>query len=148
MLVIGSRNSSNSVRLVEGARACGTEAHLIDNSSEVREEWLRDRRVVGISSGASAPDELVQELLEFFRACGVAGYAVAAADRFAGQPSRPLGLRCGGLPIVSQISRLSAASDARTHLPGTGTVKILAVRVAPLRPSDSRHCTRNFDSRH
>jgi 4-hydroxy-3-methylbut-2-en-1-yl diphosphate reductase len=71
MLVIGSRNSSNSVRLVEVARACGTEAHLIDNSSEVREEWLRDRRVVGVSSGASAPDELVQELLDFFRARGV-----------------------------------------------------------------------------
>jgi 4-hydroxy-3-methylbut-2-en-1-yl diphosphate reductase len=71
MLVIGSRNSSNSVRLVEVARACGTEAHLIDNSSEVREDWLRDKRVVGISSGASAPDELVQELLDFFRARGV-----------------------------------------------------------------------------
>jgi 4-hydroxy-3-methylbut-2-enyl diphosphate reductase len=71
MLVIGSRNSSNSVRLVEVARACGTDAHLIDNSSEVREEWLRDRRVVGVSSGASAPDELVQELLDFFRARGV-----------------------------------------------------------------------------
>ena len=40
MLVIGSRNSSNSVRLVEVARDCGTEAHLIDNAGEVREEWL------------------------------------------------------------------------------------------------------------
>ena len=40
MLVIGSRNSSNSVRLVEVARDCGTDAHLIDNASEVREEWL------------------------------------------------------------------------------------------------------------
>ena len=60
MLVIGSRNSSNSVRLVEVARDCGTEAHLIDNAGEVREEWLEGRRVVGISSGASAPENLVR----------------------------------------------------------------------------------------
>jgi 4-hydroxy-3-methylbut-2-enyl diphosphate reductase len=71
VLVIGSRNSSNSVRLVEVARDCGTDAHLIDNSGEVREEWLQGRRVVGVSSGASAPDELVQDLLAFFRARGV-----------------------------------------------------------------------------
>ena len=44
MLVIGSRNSSNSVRLVEVARDCGTDAHLIDDASEVREEWLAGRR--------------------------------------------------------------------------------------------------------
>ena len=71
MLVIGSRNSSNSVRLVEVARDCGTEAHLIDSAREVREEWLAGRRVVGISSGASAPEELVVELVDFFRARGV-----------------------------------------------------------------------------
>jgi 4-hydroxy-3-methylbut-2-en-1-yl diphosphate reductase len=71
MLVIGSRNSSNSVRLVEVARDCGTDAYLIDHAGEVQEEWLAGRRVVGISSGASAPDDLVQDLLDFFRARGV-----------------------------------------------------------------------------
>ncbi len=71
MLVIGSKNSSNSKRLVEVARDCGTEGHLIDNAGEVREEWLDGRRVVGISSGASAPENLVQELVELFRARGV-----------------------------------------------------------------------------
>ncbi|MGO9320448.1 MAG: 4-hydroxy-3-methylbut-2-enyl diphosphate reductase [Solirubrobacteraceae bacterium] len=71
MLVIGSRNSSNSVRLVEVARDCGTEAHLIDAAHEVQEQWLKGRRVVGISSGASAPEELVSELVDFFRARGV-----------------------------------------------------------------------------
>jgi 4-hydroxy-3-methylbut-2-en-1-yl diphosphate reductase len=71
VLVIGSRNSSNSVRLVEVAREWGAEAHLIDNRSEVREEWLTGKRVVGISSGASAPDELVQDLLDLFRERGV-----------------------------------------------------------------------------
>jgi 4-hydroxy-3-methylbut-2-enyl diphosphate reductase len=71
VLVIGSRNSSNSVRLVEVAQDCGTEAHLIDHAGEVREEWLTGKRVVGVTSGASAPDNLVQELLDYFRARGV-----------------------------------------------------------------------------
>jgi 4-hydroxy-3-methylbut-2-en-1-yl diphosphate reductase len=71
LLVIGSRNSSNSVRLVEVARDCGTEAHLVDCAEEVQEEWLRGKRVVGISSGASAPENLVQELVSFFRVRGV-----------------------------------------------------------------------------
>ncbi|TMK98117.1 MAG: 4-hydroxy-3-methylbut-2-enyl diphosphate reductase [Actinobacteria bacterium] len=71
LLVIGSRNSSNSQRLVEVARDCGTDAYLIDTAREVREEWLEGRRVVGISSGASAPENLVRELVDFFRARGV-----------------------------------------------------------------------------
>jgi 4-hydroxy-3-methylbut-2-enyl diphosphate reductase len=71
LLVIGSRNSSNSVRLVEVARDCGTESHLIDTADEIREEWLHDARVVGISSGASAPENLVQELVQLFRDRGV-----------------------------------------------------------------------------
>jgi 4-hydroxy-3-methylbut-2-enyl diphosphate reductase len=71
MLVIGSRNSSNSARLVEVASDCGTEAYLIDNAGQVREEWLQGKRVVGISSGASAPEHLVQELVQLFRDRGV-----------------------------------------------------------------------------
>jgi 4-hydroxy-3-methylbut-2-en-1-yl diphosphate reductase len=71
LLVIGSRNSSNSVRLVEVARDCGTESHLIDTAAEIREEWLDGARVVGISSGASAPENLVQDLVQLFRERGV-----------------------------------------------------------------------------
>jgi 4-hydroxy-3-methylbut-2-enyl diphosphate reductase len=71
LLVIGSRNSSNSVRLVEVACDCGTESHLIDTADEIREEWLQDARVVGISSGASAPENLVQDLVQLFRDRGV-----------------------------------------------------------------------------
>jgi 4-hydroxy-3-methylbut-2-enyl diphosphate reductase len=70
VLVIGSRNSSNSNRLVEVAREEGSESHLIDNELQVREEWLQDKRVVGITSGASAPEELVQRLVQFFQARG------------------------------------------------------------------------------
>src|SRR3954467_9669286 len=67
VLVIGSKNSSNSNRLVEVARDHGAESHLIDNEGEVREEWLEGKRTVGITSGASAPEELVQRLVKFFR---------------------------------------------------------------------------------
>src|SRR3954465_187347 len=70
VLVIGSRNSSNSNRLGDVARDLGTAAYLIDGADQVREEWLEGVRVVGITSGASAPEELVSELVEFFRARG------------------------------------------------------------------------------
>jgi 4-hydroxy-3-methylbut-2-enyl diphosphate reductase len=70
VLVIGSRNSSNSNRLVEVAREHGADSHLIDNEGQVQEKWLDGARVVGISSGASAPEELVQRLIEFFKARG------------------------------------------------------------------------------
>ncbi|CAN5713821.1 4-hydroxy-3-methylbut-2-enyl diphosphate reductase [soil metagenome] len=83
VLVIGSRNSSNSNRLVEVARDHGAESHLIDNEGEVREEWLEGKRVVGITSGASAPEELVQRLVAFFRARGtrdVAEFDVVSED--------------------------------------------------------------------
>jgi 4-hydroxy-3-methylbut-2-enyl diphosphate reductase len=70
VLVIGSRNSSNSNRLVEVAREHGAASHLIDNEGQVEEEWLEGARVVGITSGASAPESLVQRLVEFFRARG------------------------------------------------------------------------------
>src|ERR687888_470184 len=70
VLVIGSRNSSNSNRLVEVARDHGADAHLIDNELQVQEEWLEGKEVVGISSGASAPEDLVQRLVDFFRERG------------------------------------------------------------------------------
>jgi 4-hydroxy-3-methylbut-2-enyl diphosphate reductase len=70
VLVIGSRNSSNSNRLVEVAREHGAASHLIDNELHVEEEWLDGKRVVGITSGASAPEELVERLVEFFRERG------------------------------------------------------------------------------
>ncbi len=70
VLVIGSTNSSNSNRLVEVARERGAASHLIDNASQVQEKWLDGVETVGITSGASAPEELVAELVEFFRERG------------------------------------------------------------------------------
>jgi 4-hydroxy-3-methylbut-2-enyl diphosphate reductase len=83
VLVIGSKNSSNSNRLVEVAREYGADSYLIDNESQVREEWLEGKRVVGISSGASAPEELVRRLVDFFRARGtedIAEFEVVRED--------------------------------------------------------------------
>jgi 4-hydroxy-3-methylbut-2-enyl diphosphate reductase len=70
VLVIGSTNSSNSNRLVEVAREHGAGSYLIDNHTQVREEWLQGVETVGITSGASAPEELVERLVEFFRERG------------------------------------------------------------------------------
>jgi 4-hydroxy-3-methylbut-2-enyl diphosphate reductase len=70
VLVIGSRNSSNSNRLVEVVRENGVPAYLVDNEAEVQEDWLEGKRVVGITSGASAPEHLVQQLVGFFKARG------------------------------------------------------------------------------
>ena len=62
VLVVGSRNSSNSMRMVEVARAAGSDAHLIDNASELDPAWLAGRRRVALTAGASAPEVLVQEV--------------------------------------------------------------------------------------
>ena len=70
VLVIGSTNSSNSNRLVEVAREHGAASHLIDNHTQVQEEWLEGVETVGITSGASAPEELVEAWSSFFRERG------------------------------------------------------------------------------
>jgi len=64
VLVIGSRNSSNSRRLVETAVACGRPAYLIDDASELRDDWFAGARAVLVTAGASAPERLVQALLQ------------------------------------------------------------------------------------
>src|SRR5829696_4463474 len=70
VLVIGSTNSSNSNRLVEVAREHGAASHLIDNHLQVDDAWLEDVETVGITSGASAPEELVEKLVTFFEERG------------------------------------------------------------------------------
>ena len=71
LLVIGSRNSSNSNRLVDVARAGGVPAHLIEDETAIDEAWLDGVETVGITSGASAPEKLVQRVCDWFRARGV-----------------------------------------------------------------------------
>lgn len=67
VLVLGSQNSSNSQRLAELARSAGKSAHLIDRASELRDEWFRPTDTVLITAGASAPEDHVQDCVDYLR---------------------------------------------------------------------------------
>ncbi|HVU78535.1 MAG TPA: 4-hydroxy-3-methylbut-2-enyl diphosphate reductase [Gaiellaceae bacterium] len=71
LLVVGSRNSSNSNRLVDVARAGGVASYLIDDDTEIEDAWVDGVEVVGITSGASAPEKLVVRVCDWFRGRGV-----------------------------------------------------------------------------
>jgi 4-hydroxy-3-methylbut-2-enyl diphosphate reductase len=70
LLVVGSRNSSNSQRLVDVARAAGVSAHLVDDAGAIDERWLAGCENVGLTSGASAPERLVADVCAWFEARG------------------------------------------------------------------------------
>jgi 4-hydroxy-3-methylbut-2-enyl diphosphate reductase len=67
VLVLGSRNSSNSMRLAEIAQSCGKRAYLIDGVREIRDDWLTDADTVLITAGASAPEEVVEECVDYLQ---------------------------------------------------------------------------------
>ena len=95
VLVVGSRNSSNSVRLVEVALEAGARAsYLVDFAHEVDETWLDGVGTVGVTSGASVPEELVEGLLDWLAERGfgdVEDYTAAKrdADLLAAQGAAP-----------------------------------------------------------
>ena len=70
VIVVGSPNSSNSNRLREVAEHIGAEAYMVDSAADLKPEWIAGKRRVGISAGASAPEVLVQELVERLKALG------------------------------------------------------------------------------
>ncbi len=72
ILVIGSRNSSNSNRLVEVAKDAGAKAHLINDQGEINPGWLEGVKAVGLTSGASAPDYLISDVISKLKSLGVA----------------------------------------------------------------------------
>ena len=79
VIVVGSRNSSNSVRLVEVALEAGAKAsHRVDNAGEIDEAWLEGVEKVGVTSGASVPDDLVQGVLRYLEQ---RGYPQAVEER-------------------------------------------------------------------
>ncbi len=83
LLVLGSRNSSNSNRLVEVARAGGVDSYLVDDETEIDEAWLGGVDTVGITAGASAPEKLVERVCDWFRERGVTDiepYRLVAED--------------------------------------------------------------------
>lgn len=83
ILVVGSENSSNTQALVRVARMAGVEAHRIDGAGEIEEAWLAEHDVVGVTSGASAPDQRVQEVIAAVAASsGVAPVRVIEEDEY------------------------------------------------------------------
>ena len=71
VLVVGSPNSSNSNRLREVAEKQGTQAYMVDNASQIDPRWIEGKRHIGVTAGASAPEVLVQQVIEKLRAYGV-----------------------------------------------------------------------------
>jgi 4-hydroxy-3-methylbut-2-enyl diphosphate reductase len=93
VLVIGSRNSSNSNRLAEVARERGVPAYLVDDDSEVDDAWLEGAGTVGLTSGASAPDHLVASMLDFLAARGFDTVEQVAVAEEGVRFSLPAGVR-------------------------------------------------------
>jgi len=94
VLVVGSANSSNSNRLREVAQKMGCEAYLVDRLEAVNRSWLKGKRCIGVTAGASAPESLVQELVEGLRGLGARG--VKALDGIEEHVSFPLPKGLGG----------------------------------------------------
>ncbi|AKP34250.1 4-hydroxy-3-methylbut-2-enyl diphosphate reductase [Yersinia aleksiciae] len=80
VLVVGSKNSSNSNRLAELAQRMGKPAYLIDSAADIQEPWLQGAARIGVTAGASAPDVLVQQVIARLQALG-AGGAVELSGR-------------------------------------------------------------------
>jgi 4-hydroxy-3-methylbut-2-enyl diphosphate reductase len=78
LLVVGSRNSSNSNRLRELAEKEGTPAHLIDGPDDIDPTWLGDKTAIGVTAGASAPEVLVQQVIARLHELGAATVAESA----------------------------------------------------------------------
>ncbi len=70
VFVVGSKNSSNSNRLVDTVKAFGRKAYLIDSCSEIKDEWIAGANAIGLTSGASAPEILVEEVIEHLKKKG------------------------------------------------------------------------------
>jgi 4-hydroxy-3-methylbut-2-en-1-yl diphosphate reductase len=70
VLVVGSPNSSNSNRLRELAERCGTESYLIDGPDDINPSWIKEKKSIGITAGASAPEVLVKQVIEKLQKCG------------------------------------------------------------------------------
>lgn len=64
ILVVGSPKSANSKRLVQVAKSCGKASYLINNEKEIKKEWFNGVKKVGITAGASTPDEIVENVVE------------------------------------------------------------------------------------
>jgi 4-hydroxy-3-methylbut-2-en-1-yl diphosphate reductase len=96
LLVIGSRNSSNSNRLAEVARERGKPGYLVDDETEVDPAWLDGATVVGLTSGASAPEHLIERMLAWLAGRGFADVEQISVAEEGVRFSLPVGVRAGG----------------------------------------------------
>lgn len=96
VLVVGSPNSSNSNRLREVSQRLGTPAYLIDNASQIKREWLDGKNRIGLTAGASAPEVLVQDVINRLREWGVTGTQQSVTTQENVVFSLPKALQRGG----------------------------------------------------
>jgi 4-hydroxy-3-methylbut-2-enyl diphosphate reductase len=124
VIVVGSANSSNSVRLVEVARAAGAAAYLVDRAADIDPRWLAGVATVGVSSGASVPEVLVREVLAWLAERGYGQVELIEAAREGITFALPAELgRAGG-------SHRSQPRPTVDH-PGTGRESCRRIRAAP-----------------
>ncbi len=97
VIVVGSPTSSNSNRLREVARKLGTASFMVDNAEELRPQWFEGKRTVGLTAGASAPEVLVQQVIERIKALGATSVRRMAGIEETVKFPLPKGLRLDGL---------------------------------------------------
>ncbi|CAM5229894.1 4-hydroxy-3-methylbut-2-enyl diphosphate reductase [Streptomyces tanashiensis] len=112
VIVVGSKNSSNSIRMVEVAKQAGVPAaYLVDFASEIDEAWLEGVTSVGLSSGASVPDILVQEVLEWLAERGYADVEIVKTADESLTFSLPKELR--NKDLRAEAEKLAAAAPVK-----------------------------------
>ena len=104
ILVVGSRNSSNSNRLREIAEKRGVPAYLIDDASEIDPAWLSGKRCIGVTAGASAPERLVQQVMAYLQDKGARVLGEVGSVREEVVFSLPAELRQAGAPTAEERS--------------------------------------------
>ncbi|MGW3632519.1 4-hydroxy-3-methylbut-2-enyl diphosphate reductase [Streptomyces sp. NPDC005122] len=124
VIVVGSKNSSNSVRLVEVAKLAGArDAHLVDFADEIDEGWLDGVTTVGVTSGASVPEVLVEQVLEWLSARGFEDVEIVKAAEESITFSLPKelrrDLRAEAAALVEQRTNVVSGSSAASGIPGT-----------------------------
>ena len=107
MLVVGSQTSSNSNRLAELAQRMGVSSYLIDSAAEIEPQWLEDRQRVGLTAGASAPDILVQQVIDRLKQLGAVSVRKMQGLEETTKFPLPKGLKVDALhPDTEPYSRL------------------------------------------
>jgi len=101
LLVVGSKNSSNSNRLSELSEKLGTTSYLIDSAKDIDTAWLEDKATIGVTAGASAPEILVQQVVERLKELGVSQTGEDNGERETVEFSLPKELKVD----ISQLSK-------------------------------------------